>query len=104
MLFPIEFRYIRGDQAWLSPFYGRDRCSIAAHAMQGEQHDYLLSELGPVYRRHGARPHWGKLHDRRPTELRALYPQWQAFAAVRRELDPQGRMLTPYMKQLLGES
>lgn len=104
VFFPIEFRYIRGDQAWLSPFYGRDSCSIAAHAMQGEQHDYLLSELGPVYRRHGARPHWGKLHDRRPTELRALYPQWQAFAALRRELDPQGRMLTPYMKQLLGES
>ena len=104
VFFPIEFRYIRGDQAWLSPFYGRDSCSVAAHAMQGEAHDYLVSELGPVYRRHGARPHWGKLHDRSPAELTALYPQWKAFAAVRRELDPQGRMLTPYMKQLLGET
>lgn len=104
VFFPIEFRYIRGDQAWLSPFHGRDSCSIAAHAMQGEPHDYLVSELGPVFRRHHARPHWGKLHDRSPAELRALYPQWNAFAAVRRELDPQGRMLTPYMRQLLGET
>jgi FAD/FMN-containing dehydrogenase len=57
-----------------------------------------------VFRRHGARPHWGKLHNYSPAELRAQYPQWKRFAELRRDLDPQGRMLTPYMKQLLGES
>ncbi|MES2947106.1 MAG: D-arabinono-1,4-lactone oxidase [Pseudomonadota bacterium] len=104
VFFPIEFRYIKADQAWLSPFHGRDSCSIAAHALQGEAHDYLVQELGPVFRRHGARPHWGKLHNFSPAELRVLYPEWKRFAELRRELDPQGRMLTPYMKQLLGET
>lgn len=104
VFFPIEFRFTKGDDAWLSPFYQRDSCSIAAHALQGEPYDYLLSTLGPIYRRHGGRPHWGKLHDRSATELAAAYPRWKDFAQVRKALDPQGRMLTPYMAKILGET
>jgi FAD-linked oxidoreductase len=102
VFFPMEFRYVRGDNAWLSPFHGRDSCSIAVHALQGEPHDYLVREIGPVFRRHRARPHWGKLHDYKPEELAALYPRWRDFLALRRELDPQGRLLSPYMRRLLG--
>lgn len=102
VFFPIEFRYVRADTAWLSPFYQRDSCSVACHALQGEPHDYLLSELGPVYRRHGGRPHWGKLHDLGRRELQALYPKLADFEAQRRQLDPQGRLLNPHVKALLG--
>jgi len=102
VFFPMEFRFIKGDGAWLSPFHGRDSCSIAVHALQGEPYDYLVRDLGPVFRRHGGRPHWGKLHDMSSTELAARYPRWRDFLAVRRELDPQGRMLTPYVARLLG--
>ena len=35
-------------------------------------------------------------------QLAALYPHWNDFLKVRAELDPKGRMLTPYMKGLLG--
>jgi FAD-linked oxidoreductase len=102
VFFPMEFRYVRGDNAWLSPFQGRDSCSIAVHTLQGEPHDYLLSAIGPVLRRHGARPHWGKLHDYRPEELASHYPRWRDFLALRRELDPQNRLLSPYVQKLLG--
>jgi FAD-linked oxidoreductase len=102
--FPIEFRYVKGDGAWLSPFHGRDSCSIAAHAAYGEAHDYLLTDLGPIYRRHGARPHWGKLHRYRAAELAALYPRWADFQALRRQLDPQGRLLNTHLTQLFGDT
>jgi FAD/FMN-containing dehydrogenase len=101
--FPIEFRFIRGDDAWLSPFHERDACSIAAHAAYGEAHEYLVNDLGPIFRKHGGRPHWGKLHNYRAGELAAAYPQWQRFHALRRELDPQGRFLNPYLAGLFGE-
>jgi FAD/FMN-containing dehydrogenase len=104
VFFPIEFRFIAGDDAWLSPFHGRDSCSIAVHAAHDEPWDYLVKEIGPVFRRHAGRPHWGKLHDRTAGELRALYPRWNDFQQVRRELDPNGRMLNPYLKQLFGEA
>ncbi len=101
--FPMEFRFIRGDDAWLSPFEGGDRCSIAVHAAQGEPHDYLVSDLGPVFRRHGGRPHWGKLHDLDAPALAALYPRWNDFQAVRRQLDPSGRMLNAFTRRVFGE-
>lgn len=104
VFFPIEFRFIAGDDAWLSPFHGRDSCSIAVHAAHDEPWEYLVKDIGAVYRRHAGRPHWGKLHDRTAAELRALYPRWNDFQQVRRELDPTGRMLNPYLRRLFGEA
>jgi FAD/FMN-containing dehydrogenase len=34
------------------------------------------------------------------SDFAALYPQWEAFGALRRRLDPQGRMLNPYLASL----
>jgi FAD-linked oxidoreductase len=101
--YPIEFRFVAADDAWLSPFHGRDSCSIAVHAAAGEDHAYLVKELGPIFRKHGGRPHWAKLHDMGTAELAAAYPRWNDFHALRRELDPQGRLLNPYLRRLFGE-
>ena len=35
-------------------------------------------------------------------ELSKLYPDWEAFQTVRRHLDPQGKMLNPYLRELFG--
>lgn len=102
VFFPLEFRFVKADDAWLSPFHERDSCSIAVHAAQGEPYDYLLSEIGPIYRKYRGRPHWGKLHDLGPAQLATLYPRWNDFLALRAKLDPQGRMLNPYLRQLFG--
>ncbi len=103
VFFPLEFRFVAADDAWLSPFYQRESCSIAVHAAAGEAHAYLLSEIGPIFRRHGGRPHWGKLHDLGAAQLALLYPRFQDFVQLRRELDPQGRFLNPHLRQLFGE-
>lgn len=102
VFFPLEFRFVKGDDAWLSPFYQRDSCSIAVHAAHGEAHDYLLTDIGAVFRKYAGRPHWGKLHNFSSAELAALYPRWKDFQALRRQMDPHGRMLNPHLRALFG--
>jgi FAD-linked oxidoreductase len=98
VFFPIEVRVIAPDDAWLSPFYGRECGSIAVHAYYKEDHEFFFSLIEPIFHRHGGRPHWGKLHSLKARDLAALYPRWQEAVDVRRVLDPQGRMLNDYLK------
>lgn len=100
VFFPMEFRFIKGDDAWLSPFYLRDSCSIAVHAAAGEPYDYLVSDIAPVFRKFNGRPHWGKLHGHTAADLPGLYPRWKDFLAVRAQLDPTGRFLNPHLRGL----
>jgi FAD-linked oxidoreductase len=102
IFFPIEVRRIAADDAWLSPFQGGPRGSIAVHCHYKDQYDFLFTLIEPILRRHGGRPHWGKLHSLKADELSALYPNWNDFLEVRRRLDPEGRLLNPYLKALFG--
>lgn len=103
VFFPIECRVIKGDNAaWLSPFYERDTGSIAVHAYYQDDYQFLYDLVEPILKRYGGRPHWGKLHSLTDNELALLYPQWQAAKAVRKELDPQGKLLNPYLQKIWG--
>jgi FAD-linked oxidoreductase len=100
--FPIEVRYVKADDIWLSPFYQRDCCSIAVHRYFEEDYKPYFKTLEPILRKYHGRPHWGKLNTLQGSDFRKLYPRWDDFAAVRRELDPQGRFLNPYLAALFG--
>lgn len=98
VFFPIEVRVIAADDAWLSPFYQRESGSIAVHAYYREDHDFFFGIVEPIFRRHGGRPHWGKLHSLKARDFATLYPHWKDAGEVRRALDPEGRMLNDYLK------
>lgn len=100
--YPIEFRWVRGDGAWLSPFHGRDSCSIALHAAAGESYDYIVQIGARICQAHGGRPHWGKMHPLAASTLAPLYPRWRDFLALRHSFDPQGRMLNAHLRSLFG--
>lgn len=102
VFFPLEFRFVQADDAWLSPFHRRDSCSVAVHAAAGEPYDYLVRELGPVFRKYQGRPHWGKLHGHTARDLAGLYPRWKDFLEVRAQMDPTGRMLNPHLRSVFG--
>lgn len=104
IFFPVEVRVTEQDDAWLSPFQGGPRMSIALHAKANERYDYLFEEFEPVLRRNGGRPHWGKHHSLSAAELAALYPDFARFNEVRRELDPEGKFVSPYMANLWGDA
>lgn len=102
VFFPIEVRRIASDDAWLSPFQGGPRGSVAVHAYYRDDFSFLYTLIEPIFRRYDGRPHWGKLHTLNGGQLEAIYPRWRDFLAVRQELDPEGRMLNPYLKGLFG--
>ena len=102
VFFPIELRRIAADDAWLSPFNGGPRGSVAVHCYYKDDYKFLFDLIQPIFLKHGGRPHWGKLHSLKAPQLARLYPDWEAFQTVRRRLDPQGKMLNPYMRDLLG--
>ncbi|NRP74274.1 L-gulono-1,4-lactone dehydrogenase [Ensifer psoraleae] len=98
----LLYRYIKGDDTWLSEAHGRDSVSISLHQNASLPYWDFFLDLEPILRDHGGRPHWAKKHSLRAPELRALYPMWDRFLALRQEMDPEGRFLTPYLRGLLG--
>ncbi len=101
--FPVEVRFVRGDDAWLSPAHGGDRAFVAVHMYRGMPYQEYFDLCEQVFRENGGRPHWGKMHSRLAEDLRPLYPKWDAFRDVRRKLDPHGVFRTAYVARVLGE-
>ncbi|HJV02400.1 MAG TPA: D-arabinono-1,4-lactone oxidase [Burkholderiaceae bacterium] len=101
--FPLEYRYVKADDIWLSMFEGRDGCSISVHQYGDTDHRAYFAEIEPIFWKYEGRPHWGKIHTLDAARLAALYPRhWKDFHEVRRSLDPQGRMLNPHLKHIFG--
>lgn len=100
--FPMEIRTVGADDLALSPFYKRDTVSIAVHHEAGRPFAALLEGVEQIFRKYEGRPHWGKMHSLTAKELRPLYPEWDMAIEARRELDPQNRLVTPYIAELLG--
>ena len=48
------------------------------------------------------RPHWGKMHTLGAEELRARYPRFDDFLALRDRLDPERLFRNPYLDRVLG--
>jgi FAD-linked oxidoreductase len=101
VVFPIEYRYVARDDVWLSMFHARDGCSISVHQYADEDEAAYFAAVEPIFWKYEGRPHWGKLHSLGARELAALYPQLRAFTELRRELDPEGRLLNDHLRRLL---
>lgn len=100
---PLEVRFIRADGAWMSMFEGRDSCSISVHQYADLDHRAYFGEIEPIFWKYEGRPHWGKLHTLDAPRLAKLYERhWRDFQEIRASVDPQGRMLNPYLKSVLG--
>jgi FAD/FMN-containing dehydrogenase len=97
---PVEYRTLAADDAWLSPAHGRDTVTISIH--QDARLPYLnfFTDIEAIFLEHGGRPHWGKVHTRTAADLRGCYPRWDGFAAVRARLDPDGRFLNEHLQAL----
>lgn len=100
--FPIEARVVAGDDAILSPFYKRPTASIAIHHQAGADPMPYFNAIESIFRRYGGRPHWGKMHSLKAPDLRAIYPRFDEAMAVRRDLDPDNRFVSPYIASLFG--
>jgi L-gulonolactone oxidase len=100
--FPIEVRFVPGDDLALSTATERDTCYIAVHQDRRVEWRHYFAEVEDLMRSHDGRPHWGKRHTQTAETLAPLYPRWDEFQAVRARLDPEGRFANDYTERVLG--
>ncbi len=98
--FPIECRFVKGDDIWMSPANGEDRAFVAVHMYRGMPYKKYFASIEKIFLRHGGRPHWGKMHSLKAAQLSQLYPRWSDFQKQRALMDPDGVFETSYMKDL----
>jgi L-gulonolactone oxidase len=89
----VEFKFLKHqDLSYLGPNSDADAVGFnlwwlvddAARFTVFESFEQLMKDMG-------ARPHWGKFHTPPSIEeMRAAYPRWAEFEAVRARLDPTG--------------
>lgn len=99
---PIECRVLAGDPALLSPSHERDSAYIAVHQYEGMAWEPYFRQVEAIMADYDGRPHWGKRHHLDVATLRALYPRFDDFLAVRDRLDPERVFANAYTGTVLG--
>ena len=100
--FPVEVRFTAGDDATLSTAHGRESAYIAVHMFKGTPFEDYFREVEAIMADYSGRPHWGKMHFLDAERLAGLYPEWDEFQAVRRDLDPHGVFANRYTERIFG--
>jgi FAD/FMN-containing dehydrogenase len=104
VVWPIEYRTVASDEIPLSPACGRETVTLSLHQAAELPYREFFADCEAIFRSVQGRPHWGKIHSLRAAELRQLYPRWEEFHGVRRELDPRGRFLNDHLRELFGDA
>jgi L-gulonolactone oxidase len=100
--FPIEVRFVAGDDALLSPAHGRDTCYIAVHVFDQMEYEPYFRMVEEIMNGFEGRPHWGKRHFQSAATLAPRYPDWQRFQQVRARMDPDGLFANAELDRVLG--
>jgi hypothetical protein len=100
--FPVEVRFARSDDLWLSTAMGRESGYIAVHRYFRENHTVYFEAVEEIMTQHAGRPHWGKLHTRDAAALAVLYPRHGDFVALRDRLDSDRLFTNDYLDRVLG--
>jgi FAD/FMN-containing dehydrogenase len=105
VVFPLEYRYVKGDDTWLSMSAGEEiHAAISIHRTAAADYRPYFDAIEPIFHKYGGRPHWGKVHSLGHAELTRLYPRFEDFRRLRQRLDPQGRLLNEHLRHLFGVS
>lgn len=102
--FPIEVRFVKADDIWLSPAYERDCAVFAVHMYKGMPYEEYFKAMEEIFLRYDGRPHWGKHHHLTKEQMLKLYPKWKDFLKLRKLFDPYDIFLNPYLRKLFNEN
>ncbi|KVG35790.1 D-arabinono-1,4-lactone oxidase [Burkholderia diffusa] len=102
-IFPVEYRFTKGDPAWISPFNNQDSVTISCSGgPNGVDYWPFLKDVDDILRDYGSRPHWGKLHFTNRDDVDRWFPKAEAFRELRRSVDPEGRFLNDHLRTLFS--
>ncbi len=102
---PMDVRFVYKDKSWLSYAYGQDTVTVGCvtrNAASADDYEAFQS-VEKIFLKQGGRPHWGKRFKAKDQKLKELYPKWEAFKTLRKELDPTNKFLNPYLHQVFNE-
>lgn len=100
--FPVECRFVAGDDIALSTASGRATAYLAVHVVAGAPHDQYFQGVERIMDDYDGRPHWGKLHHQTAATLAPRYPRWDQFQQARELLDPNRTFTNPELERVLG--
>ena len=104
---PIEVRFVKKDDYWMSPTQGEDVCFIGTkiHFPLGREPEYFryFSHIDRILLKHHGRPHWGKQFRIMTEDFRRNYPNWDKFWEFVRQEDPNGLFQNSFSRRLQGE-
>ncbi|XP_033100042.1 L-gulonolactone oxidase-like isoform X2 [Anneissia japonica] len=102
--FPVEVRFTKADDIFLSPCYGRDSCyiNILKYRPYGKyvEIEKYWTAYETIMLKYDGRPHWAKAHKLTYKGLQNMYPEFQRFCEIREKLDPDGRFMNNYMQRV----
>ncbi|WP_426004800.1 D-arabinono-1,4-lactone oxidase [Paenarthrobacter sp. NyZ202] len=100
--YPVEVRWVKADDAYMSQFQGRDSTVITLTTKPGTEYWQFFRDADAVLQDFEPRAHWGKIHFMTRSRLERLYPELDTFLQVRREFDPRGIFLNDHTRALFG--
>lgn len=100
LLLVNEIRTVQADDLWLSSSYGTDAVGLHFTWKPEEAEVRALLPTIEAALPMTARPHWGKVFTLDAAEVRSRYPRWDDFAALAARLDPERRLVNPYLERL----
>jgi FAD/FMN-containing dehydrogenase len=101
-IYPVECRFTAGDDAFLSPNVAGPTAVVSVSGEPGTDYRPFLADCDAIFRVHGGRPHWGKLHFMTRERVDELFPEIDRFREIRRELDPDGVFLNAHLRPLFA--
>ena len=98
---PIALRFMAPSPAYASMMHGGATMMIELIMVDGSRRGYeLLAGYEERLAEFGARPHWGQYNTLTPERPRALYPRWEDWLAVERELNASGVFDSPFTARI----
>lgn len=95
---PGEVRVTAGDDNYLSEYQGGPRRAISLAGPMHADNSTFFAACDEIFARYDGRPHWAKANCMTRERLQAVYPHFDDFLRVRREMDPEGLFLNDYLR------
>jgi FAD/FMN-containing dehydrogenase/ketosteroid isomerase-like protein len=102
----VWLKKVKGETAWLRAADGDSiQCGIYHSLVAGTPSHVreMVTRVEQIMVRHGGRPHLGKLIYLSPNDLKKVYPNWNRFNSLRKQMDPHGMFWSRLLAETFGE-
>ena len=100
--FPVEVRFVKADDIFLSPAFESTRCYIAIHMYKGMKYQKYFQGAEKIFLEYSGRPHWGKRNNLTYELITQKYPKLPVFLEQRQQMDPNGIFLNDHFRKLFN--